>query len=55
MNWRQSKPGYISKTIQHGPATITIHRPILTDSERTERKQKTVDTLSHGLRDYLKK
>ena len=46
---------YISKTIKHGQVTITIARPVLDESEREKRTKQIVDSLEHGLRDYLKR
>lgn len=46
---------YISKTLNHGPVTITIRRPILDEAERAKRTKQIVDGLGHGLRDYLKR
>lgn len=50
-----TKNGYISKTVKHGQATITIRRPVLDDGEREKRKQQIVDGLGHSLRDYLRR
>ena len=44
------RPGYRTKTIQVGNATIEIHRPILTDDER--RKQE--ENVTHALMGLLK-
>lgn len=37
---------YITKTIQVGNATVTIHQPILTESERAKRTEELVSALS---------
>jgi hypothetical protein len=37
---------YCSKTIQVGNVTVTIHRPILTDSERLKAEQNIKSALS---------
>lgn len=44
--WTQTaeRPGYRSKTVQLGAATIIIHRPILTQQE-TESREKQVKAL----------
>lgn len=56
MEWKPSEiPGYITKTIKHGPATVTIHRPELKAGERAKREQQTIEMLSHSLRGYLTK
>jgi hypothetical protein len=39
------RPGYRTKTIQVGNATIEIHRPILTDAERIKRENQVIDAL----------
>lgn len=41
------------KTIQHGAATIHIHRPDLDDQERAKREQEIRGTLEHTLREYI--
>ena len=46
---------YISKTLKHNGATITIRRPVLDDCEREKRTKQIVDGLGHSLRDYLSK
>ena len=46
---------YISKTIKHGNATITVRRPVLDEAEREKRVAQIVDGLGHSLRDYLKR
>ena len=49
------KETYISKTLECGQVTITVHRPVLDDGEKEKRKQQIVDGLEHSLRDYLKR
>ena len=39
------RPGYRTNTIQVGNATIEIHRPILTDAERSKRENQVRDAL----------
>ena len=39
------REGYRTKVIQVGNATIEIHRPILTDAERTKRENQVIDAL----------
>ena len=49
----QTQPGYREKTIQRGPATITILRPIL-DAKETARREKHVqEVLGNVMRDYI--
>ncbi len=44
--WRTGiREGYRTKTIQVGNATIEIHRPILTDAERSKREGQVKDAL----------
>lgn len=46
MSWTTGvQPGYQTKTIQVGNATIEIHRPILTDKERSKRETQVIDAL----------
>lgn len=44
-----------TKTLQHGPCTINLHRPVLTAAERTKRESRTKETLERVMRDYLHK
>lgn len=39
------REGYRTKVIQAGNATIEIHRPILTDAERSKRENQVIDAL----------
>lgn len=39
------REGYRTKVIQVGNATIEIHRPILTDAERSKRESQIIDAL----------
>lgn len=39
------REGYRTKTIRVGNATIEIHRPILTDAERSKRENQVIDAL----------
>lgn len=41
------KPGYRTKTIKVGNATIEIHRPILTPAEQRKQEDRVVDALKH--------
>lgn len=53
-NWRAApdRPGYRCKTVQRGPATIVIYRPIL-DGQDAARAAETVRTgLESALREH---
>lgn len=39
------REGYRTKTIRVGNATIEIHRPILTEDERSKRENQVIDAL----------
>ena len=39
------REGYRTKVIKAGNATIEIHRPILTDAERSKRENQVIDAL----------
>lgn len=56
-NWKPApdRPGYRCKTIQHGPATITIYRPILDEAQAAKAQAKTRAELENALRDYCKR
>ena len=44
--WRPDvNPGYRTKVIRVGNATVEINRPILTDEERRKREQQVIDAL----------
>ena len=46
--WRiDIHPGYRTKVIQVGNATVEINRPILTDDERRKREGQVKDALIH--------
>ena len=51
----QTRPGYIEKSIQHGPATIVIFRPILNPEEQTRKENQTRTALSGVMRDYFQR
>lgn len=53
-NWTPAtdRPGYRCKTIQHGPATIVIYRPILSEAEEAKAQARARTGLESGLRDY---
>lgn len=45
-DWRTGiREGYRTKTIRVGNATIEIHRPILTEEERSKRENQVKDAL----------
>jgi hypothetical protein len=56
-DWTPSagNPGYIEKTIQTGPATVVILRPVMDREEQAKREQKTRDTLGNVLQDYIRR
>ena len=41
------QPGYRTKTIRVGNATISIHRPILTPEEQAQREAVVIEALKH--------
>lgn len=46
--WRTDvHPGYRTKVIKVGNATVEINRPILTDEERRKRERQVMDALIH--------
>ena len=47
------RPGYLTKTLQHGNCTIVVHRPILSDVERVRREQEVVTVMASAMRDYI--
>lgn len=49
----ESKPGYRTKTVQHGNCTIIIERPILAPAEQAKREAQVKATLERALRDYI--
>ena len=44
-----------TQTLRFGAATIIIHRPVLTESERAKREQQAQNVLGCVMRDYLKR
>lgn len=56
-NWTPApdRPGYRCKTIQRGPATIHIYRPILDEAQMARAQQKTTQELEQALRGYCKR
>ena len=51
-NWTEAD-GYRTKTIQHGNATIIIHRPILSNEETARRERQVQDVLEREMRGYI--
>ena len=47
--------GYITKTIEYGSCTITIHRPILSQAEREKRERQVVNALTQYSRSLSNK
>ena len=56
-NWTPApdRPGYRCKTIQRGPATITIYRPILSEAEEAKAQAKARAALESVLREHYKR
>lgn len=56
-NWTPApdRPGYRCKTIQHGPATIIIYRPDLSEAEAAKAQEKTRRALEGVMREYCKR
>lgn len=53
-NWKPApdRPGYRCKTIQSGPATIVIYRPILDEAAAAKAQQKARTALEGAMRSY---
>lgn len=53
-NWTPApdRPGYRCKTVQRGPAKITIYRPILSEAEAAKAQSKTRAALECALREH---
>lgn len=53
-DWRPAtdRPGYRCKTVQCGPATITIYRPILDEAQAAKAQAKTRAELENALREH---
>jgi hypothetical protein len=47
--------GYRCKTVQRGPATITIYRPILSEAETAKAEAQARNALEGALRDYYRR
>ena len=43
------------KVLQHGPYTIIIHRPVLTDHERKKREEQIKASLESVMRSYIRR
>lgn len=44
--WRDDiRPGYYTKVVKVGKATVEIHRPILTAEEQAKRENQVMDAL----------
>lgn len=46
MSWQETK------TLRHGAATIIIHRPQLTDTERAKREKAIKETMARTMKSY---
>lgn len=53
-NWTPApdRPGYRCKTIQRGPAKITIYRPILSEAEEAKTQEKVRAELERAMREH---
>lgn len=53
-NWTPApdRPGYRCKKVQHGPATITIYRPILDEAQAAKAQERARADLENVLRDH---
>lgn len=53
-NWKPApdRPGYRCKTVQHGPATIIIYRPELSEAEAAKAAEKVRTALEGAMRDH---
>ena len=49
------RPGYRCKTIQHGPVTIIIERPILSEADAAKAQAKARSQLESALREHYKR
>ena len=56
-NWTPApdRPGYRCKTIQHGPATITIYRPVLDEAQTAKAQAKARRELEGALREHYRR
>ncbi len=56
-NWTPAtdQPGYRCKTVQRGPAIITIYRPILNETEEAKAQAKARSQLESALREHYKR
>ncbi len=57
MDWKtsESRPGYQEKHLRHGPATITVYRPILTPQEREAQERALSAALSPVMAKYIRR
>ena len=46
---------WTTQTLQYGAATIIVHRPVLTDRERSKREQQVKSAMQGVMRDYYKR
>lgn len=44
--WKKTKPGYKTKTVEHGNITVIIHRPELTPEQTSRREKEVLRTLA---------
>ena len=57
MDWKtsESHPGYQEKHLRHGPATITVYRPILSPQEHEAREKAIAAALSPIMAKYIRR
>lgn len=46
---------YTTKTVQHGPCTIIIQRPVLTNAEQAKREKALQKNLENVMREYIRR
>jgi hypothetical protein len=53
-NWKPApdRPGYRCKIVQHGPATITIYRPIMDEAQAAKAQERTRTELERAMREH---
>lgn len=54
--WRTDiLPGYRTKVIQRGSATIYVHRPMLSADDQSRREQHATEALAAGMKDFIRR
>lgn len=44
-----------TQTLQFGSVTIIVHRPVLTEQERTRRERQVKDAMTSVMREHMKR